>query len=138
VPNLPGQNATIASYWVDGISSKTKHQKEAGLFMQYLTRKETAQKLFTEESKMRNFGEPYARVDLAETLSNSIAYPFVASAPSAISSFFADGTYDSKLNSQMNNYLNTAVDSMLKGASPESAAQTLSAGVSETLKQYGQ
>lgn len=138
VPNLPGQNATIASYWVEGISSKTKYQKEAIIFMQYLAQKETAQKLFTEESKMRNFGEPYARVDLAESLSNTIAYPFVASAPSAVSSFFVDGTADNGLNSQMNNLLNTAVDSILKGTSPQTATETLSQGVSQVLQQYGQ
>ena len=138
VPSLPGQNITIASYWVEGVSSKTKHQKEAFLFMQYLARKETAQKLFTEESKTRNFGEPYARVDLSESLSNSIVYPFVQSAPSAVSSFFVDGTYDNGLNSKVNGYLNTAVDSILKGTTPQVAAETLYKGVSQVLKQYGQ
>lgn len=138
VPNLPGQNATVASYWVEGISSKTRYQKEAFLFMQYLARKETAQKLFAEETKIRNFGEPYARVDLADSLKDSIAYSFVEVAPNAVSSFFADGTFDNGLNSQMNSLLNTAVDSVLKGTAPESAAETLSQGVSKILKQYGQ
>jgi len=138
VPSLPGQNITIASYWVEGISSKTKHQKEAILFMQYLASKETAQKLFAEESKTRNFGEPHARVDLSESLSNSVSYPFVQSAPSAVSSFFVDGTYDSGLNSKANGYLNTAVDSILKGTASQEAAETLYKGVSQALKQYGQ
>jgi len=138
VPSLPGQNITIASYWAEGISSKTKHQKEAILFMQYLTRKETAQKLFAEELKTRNFGEPYARVDLAESLSSSVAYSFVVNASSAVSSFFVDGTYDNGLNSQMNNNLSIAVDSILKGTSPQEAAETLFKGVSQVLKQYGQ
>jgi ABC-type glycerol-3-phosphate transport system substrate-binding protein len=138
VPNLPGQNATIASYWVEGISSKTKYQKEAILFMQYLAKKGTAQKLFAEESKIRNFGEPYARVDLAESLNNSIEYPFVASALTAVSSFFVDGAYDNGLNSQANSLLNAAVDSVLKGADPQSAAETLSKGVSQVLSKYGQ
>lgn len=138
VPNLPGQNATIASYWAEGISSKTKHQKEAILFMQYLTLKETVRKLFGEESKTRNFGEPYARLDLAENLKNSIAYPFVGAAPSAVSSFFVDGTFDNGINSQMNSQLSAAIDSILKGESPKSAAETLSTGVVSILKQYGQ
>ncbi len=138
VPSLSGQNVTIASYWAEGVSSKTKNQKEALLFMKYLAQKEISQKLFTEESKTRNFGEPYARVDLADSLKNSIAYPFVASAPNALSSFFVDGTYDNGLNSQMNNYLNVAVDSILKGTSPQSAVEVLSQGISQILKQYGQ
>lgn len=136
VPNLPGQNVTIASYWVEGVSSKSRHQKEALLFMKYLAQKETTQKLFIEQSKTRNFGEPYARVDLADSLKNSVAYPFVQNAPNAISSFFVDETYDNGLNSQMNTYLGNAVDSMLSGTSPQSAAETLSKGVSQVLKQY--
>ncbi len=138
VPNLPGQNATIASYWVEGVSSRSKHQKEALLFMKYLAQKEVAQKLFTEESKTRNFGEPYARVDLTDSLKNTIIYPFVASAPNAVSSFFVDGTYDNGLNSQMNTYLGNAVNSILTGTSPQSAVDTLSKGVTQVLKQYGQ
>lgn len=138
VPSLPGQNATVASYWVEGVSSKSKHQKEAFLFIKYLSLKETSQKLFTEQSKTRNFGEPYARIDLADSLKNSVAYPFVASAPIAISSFFVDGTYDNGLNSQMNTYLFKAVDSILEGSSSQSAAETLSQGVTQVLKQYGQ
>ncbi len=138
VPSLPGQNITIASYWAEGVSSKTKHQKEAMLFLQYLTSKETAQKLFKEESRTRNFGEPYARVDLADSLSNSVAYSFVKTAPSAVSSFFVDAAFGNGLNSKMNNYLNIAVDSILKGVSPQSATEALSAGVLPLLRQYGQ
>ena len=137
-PNLPGQNATIASYWVEGVSSRSKHQKEALLFMKYLSLKEVAQKLFAEESKTRNFGEPYARVDLLDSLKNSIVYPFVANASNAVSSFFVDGTYDNGLNSKMNTYLGNAVNSILTGTSPQSAVETLSQGVSQVLKQYGQ
>lgn len=138
VPSLPGRNITVASYWVEGVSVKSKHQKEALLFIEYLTLKETEQRLFAQESKVRNFGEPYARMELAEGLKNSVAYPFVANAKLAVSSFFVDGTYDNGLNSQMNASLNIAVDSMLEGTSPQNAAETLSQGVTQVLRQYGQ
>ena len=138
VPSLPGRNVTIASYWAEGVSAKSPHQKEALLFIKYLTLKETEQRLFTEESKTRNFGEPYARMELESSLKNSVAYPFVANAKLAVSSFFVDGTYDNGLNSQMNTYLGNAVNSMLKGGSAESAVETLTQGVTQVLKQYGQ
>jgi len=138
VPTLPGQSATTASYWVEGVSSKTRHQKEALLFIKYLAQKEVAQKLFAIESKTRNFGKPYARVDLADSLKDTIIYPFVANANFAISTFFVDGTYDNGINSQMNTYLENTVNSVLKGSSPESAAETLTQGVTQVLKQYGQ
>lgn len=138
VPTLPGQNQTIASYWVEGVSSKSRHQKEALLFMKYLAKKETEQKLFSEESKTRLFGEPYARVDLASSLqSNAAVYPFVSQGKNAVSSFFVDNTYDNGLNSQMNVYLGNAVRSVLNGTSADSAVDILSKGVTQVLSQYG-
>ena len=138
VPNLHGQNITVASYWAKGVSSKTKNQKEAFLFVQYLTSKEVVQKLFKEESKTRVFGEPYARIDLADSLTNSVAHSFVVGAPSAISSYFVDGTSDSNgLNFQADSLLSKVVNSVLKGASPQTAAETLSSGYSSLRKQYG-
>lgn len=137
VPSLPGRNITIASYWAEGVNAKTPHQKEALLFLKYLTSKETEEALFAQESKVRNFGEPYARMELSESLRNSVAFPFVANAKLATSSYFADGTYDNGLNTQMNTHLGIAIDSILEGTSVQSAAETLSAGVTQTLRQYG-
>lgn len=137
VPHLPGRNMTIVSYWSYGISEKSLHQKEALLFMNFLAKKETLQKLFTEESKTRLFGQPYARIDLAESLkSNSLVFPFVSQASDANSSFFASDTYDNGLNSQMNAYLANTVRSILNGSSTETAVDTLIKGVDQVLNQY--
>ncbi len=141
VPHLPKRNTTVASYWAAGVSSKSKHQKEALLFAAFLSKKETAEKLFAEESKTRLFGEPYARSDLSEKLKdNAIVYPFVSQAKDATSSFFSGDTYDNGLNSQMNKYLGDAIRSINSNSSssPETAVSTLSQGVSQVLKQYGQ
>ncbi|MCL5432999.1 MAG: sugar ABC transporter substrate-binding protein [Patescibacteria group bacterium] len=139
VPYLTDRKMTIASYWVEGVSVKSKHQKEAMLFMKFLSRKETEQKLYSEESKTRLFGEPYARVDLMDSLKdNKIVYPFVSQAPNARSSFFASDTEDNGLNQQMNVYLGDAVRSILGNTSPETAVETLSQGVTQVLQQYGE
>ncbi len=138
IPQLPGQNVTTASYWAEGVSTKSKQQKEALIFLKYLSQKEVQQKLFAEQSKIRNFGEPYSRVDLADSLKDSIAYPFVTSAQSAVSSFFTGDTYDNGINSEMNKHLENAVNSILDQTSPADAAQTLSQGVAQVLTQFGQ
>ncbi len=139
VPQLPSSNVNLASYWAEGVSVKGKHQKEALLFMKFLADKNTQDKLYSEEAKTRAFGELYSRVDLADKLKdNPYAYPFVQQAKTAVSSFFIDGTYDSGLNSQMNTYLGNAVNSIFNNISPQTAVDTLSQGVSQVLKQYGQ
>lgn len=140
VPQLPNQEVNIASYWADGVSVKSKYQKEALAFINYLSRTETAEKLFTEQSKIRSFGVPYARLDLEDKLINhELLGPFVKQGKTATSSFFADDTYDNAINSQMNVYLGNAVRSITKDSfSPESAVDTLTEGVSQVLNQYGQ
>ncbi len=139
VPQLPNNNVNLASYWVEGASVKSKHQKEALLFMKFLANKNTQDLLYSEEAKTRSFGELYSRVDLADKLKdNPYVYPFIQQAKTAVSSFFVDGTYDNGLNSQMNTYLGNAVNSIFNDVSPETAVDTLSQGVSQVLKQYGQ
>lgn len=139
VPQIPPYDpADIASYWVEGVSSKSKHPKEALLFMKFLTKKETQEKLYTEVSKVRLFGEPYSRVDLADKLKgNEMVYPFVSQGKIAVSSYFASDTYDNGINEKMNDYLRKAVESISNDTSSETAADTLSKGVAQVLKEYG-
>jgi multiple sugar transport system substrate-binding protein len=139
VPHLPNRNVTIASYWVEGVSNKSLHMKEAYAFMKFLAQKETAQKLYSEQSKIRPFGEPFARVDLAESVrDNPFIYPFVVQAKSAASSLFAGETQDTGINGQMNQYLANAVNSILKtDTSSDTAVNTLSQGITQVLSQYG-
>lgn len=140
VPQLANQNKTIASYWAEGASIKGKHQKEALLLLKFLSQKSTAEKLYAEQSKTRLFGEPYARVDLADKLKdNPIAYPFVLGAKNSTSSFFADSTYETNYNGAMNEYLKAAVNSIIiQRTSPDTAVDTLIKGVTQVLGKYGQ
>ena len=139
VPQLPNSNVTFASYWVEGVSVKSKHQKEALLFMKFLADKSTQEKLYSEQARTRVFGELYARKDLADKLKeNTLVNPFIQQAKTASSSFFVDGTNDNGLNYQMNTYLGNAVNSILNNISAQTAVDTLSQGVSKVLKQYGQ
>ena len=139
VPQLPNQDVNLASYWVEGVSVKSKHQKEALLFMKYLAQKSTEESLYAEQAKTRTFGEPYARVDLGGTLkTNPVLAPFVDEAPSAFSSPFVDSTYDNGLNQELNTYLGNAVNSVLNGNSPQTALGTLSQGATQVFQKYGQ
>lgn len=134
-----GKPKTIASYWVDGVFAKSKHSQEALLFLKYLSQKDVAQKLFTQEAKvdpsLRPIGEIYARTDLADSLKNNeLAYPFVSQAKNASSSFFASDTFDEDYNGQLNRYLGNAINAILDNASTETALETLVKGVSKVLQ----
>ncbi|MBI2033413.1 MAG: sugar ABC transporter substrate-binding protein [Candidatus Levybacteria bacterium] len=139
VPHIAGSKPlTIASYWVEGVSQKSKHQKETLLFMKFLTKKEVQQKLYSEESKTRLFGELYSRSDLGDLLKdNKLVYPFITQAKEASSAFFVSDTYDNGLNTKANKYLEDGIQSMITDqTSPQSALDTIVAGVDQLLSQY--
>lgn len=142
IPSLVGgKSITIASYWVEGVSSRSKNQKEAMQFMNYLTQKSTLQKLYTEASKTRLFGEPYPRVDMADELKgNSLVFPFVSQLNNAGSSYFASNTRDGDtgLNKRANTYLENAINAIINnGSSAESEVIKLQEGVGVILKENG-
>lgn len=142
VPGLVGgQNITVASYWVEGVSSRSKNQKEAMQFMRYLTQKNTLQKLYTEASKTRLFGELYPRVDMADELKdNPLVYPFISQLKTAESSYFASDTHDGDtgINKRANKYLENAVNSIINdNSSAESQVSGIKKGVGVILKENG-
>lgn len=138
VPNLPGKKATIASYYAEGVSLKTKYPKETFLLLKYLSKKETLKDFFTEETKDNKFGELYPRLDMAEDLKeNQLLYPFIEQGESAISSLYSGEAEDSGLNAELNGYLRNAVRAVSGGGSSEEAIETLIQGEAQVLVRYG-
>jgi len=134
VPQLPERKLNIASYWVEGASVKSKNQKESLLFLTFLSKKETQDKLYKLQIQNRGIGQIPARSDLGDSLANdSLTLLFAAQAKDAASTFFVDGTFDNGLNSQMNSYLAEAINSILGGASSDTALDTLIQKVTEGL-----
>lgn len=138
VPHLPSRNATIASYWAEGVSNKTEFSKEAFEFLKFLASRETLEKLYSKESKVRLFGSLYPRADMAGLLkTNTLIYPFVEQGKIATSTIFSSDTYDDAMVSTLNSYLGNAIRAIInENSSPQSAIETLSSGVSEVLSPY--
>lgn len=139
VPKLAGRSNTVASYWAEGVSSKTKFSEEAFIFLEYLSLPETLQKLHETQAKQRVFGTLYPRKSMAPLLSsNELVYPFIAQGDDAQSTFFSSDTHDGEngMVSQMNVYLGNAVRSINNNTSVTSAVDTLSQGIAQVLDRY--
>ena len=137
IPQLPGTNVAWASYWVEGVSQKSEHQEEAWEFLKYLSSKEAMIQLYTEEAKLRSFGEPYSRVDLAQTISNDpFVGAYVRQAPIAQSFFLASRTFDNGINDRMIKYLEDAVNSQAQGVSPAGALGTMTQGFTQVMQSF--
>lgn len=137
IPQLPGSKVTWATYWAEGVSAKSAHQKEAWEFLKFLSDKQTLTKLYTESSKLRLFGEPYSRADLVQTLAGEqFAGAFVTEAQTAQSFHLASNTFDNGLNDQSINYLKDAVNTVLKGQDIKGALSTFGKGMTQVREKF--
>jgi len=138
IPQLPGNTVTWASYWAEGVSQKSKYQNQAWEFVNYLASRDTQVKLYTEASKTRLFGEPYARVDLASTLTDApYVGAYILQAQSAQSFPLASRTFDNGINDKLIKYLEDAVNAVGQGEAPSAALDTAANGFQQVLGSYG-
>lgn len=140
VPQLEGNKVSWATYWAEGVSSKSSHKKEAWEFIKYLQSDEVLTKLYSESAKSpgRFFGEPYPKVSMAAKLSSDpILGPFLADAPFARSFPMASRTFDNGLNDQIIKAYEDAVNAVLKGTQASKALETTAKNVNTVLNRYG-
>lgn len=140
IPNPPGgKQFSLASYWIEGVSSKSTHQLEAWKFLSYLSSKESQTKMYEIQSSVRMFGTCYSRMDLADLL---IQDPYLgpvikqAAEDKFISLPLISNTHDDGLNDGVNRFLENAINSSSQGVSYGEAMKTAQAGIDKLFLQY--
>jgi multiple sugar transport system substrate-binding protein len=145
VPQVPKDNPaqadiTYATYWAQGVWSGSSNKAVAWNFLKFLSTQDSLTKLFQNQSKVRSFGEPYPRVDMANLLTgHPVVGSIISQAPGATSWYLDSRTFDGPtgINSQMISYFGDAVNAVADGkATPEKALATAAQGVLQVLAQY--
>lgn len=145
IPQLPKSSSndlgiSYASYWAEGVWSKSNNKLIAWDFLKFLSSKESLQKLYQNSSKVRLFGEPYPRVDMANLLANDpIVGVIVSDAPNAQSWYLYSRTWDGPtgINTLLSKYFEDGVTAVNSGETSKDVLDTVSVGVSQVLTQYG-
>ncbi len=138
VPVVPGTSLiSISSYWVEGVSRFSSNQLEAWKFLKFLTEKENMTKLYEIESKIRPFGEPYSRVDLAPLLAQE---PYLGAVIKQANNFVSlpiiSRTMDNGLNDEIIKYIENAINSTILGVSYKEALSTAKSGIDQVFTKY--
>lgn len=145
VPQLPKNqpteaDITWASYWAEGVSSRSTNQKAAWEFLKFLSQKESLQKMYEQASKTRLFGEIYPRRDMASLVEpDPIAGTYVKQAPSARSWYLASRTFDGPtgINTRLGAYFADAINGIVNGNKQASdVLPTVASGVAQVLSEY--
>jgi len=138
VPVVPGTALiSIASYWVEGVSRFSNNQLEAWKFLRFLTEKENMTKLYEIQSKIRPFGEPYSRVDLAPLL---VQNPYLGAVIKQANNFMplplVSRTFDNGLNDEIIKYIENAINSTIQGVSYKEALREAKKGIDQVFTKY--
>lgn len=138
MPQLSDTKVTWATYWVEGVSKKSSHSKEAWEFIAWLSQPEQLRQLASEASKYRGFGELYPRVSMASELrSDPDLAPYLEDALYAKSWPLADRTHDEGLNDQLIAYFKDAVNDMNKNGRAANALEAIAPGIKSVLSKFG-
>ncbi|MBI5123145.1 extracellular solute-binding protein [Candidatus Roizmanbacteria bacterium] len=138
VPIVPGTALiSIASYWIEGVSRFSNNQLEAWKFLKFLTEKENMTKMYEIASKIRPFGEPYSRVDLAPLLAQN---PYLGAVMKQANNFaslpLVSRTFDNGLNDEIIKYLENAINSTIQGVSYKEALGEAKKGIDQVFTKY--
>ncbi|MFH1971471.1 MAG: extracellular solute-binding protein [Patescibacteria group bacterium] len=144
-PQLPKSSSSdlglsYASYWSEGIWAKSANKSVAWDFLKFLSTKESLQKLYQNASKVRLFGEPYPRIDMANLLVNDpIVGVIISDAPNAQSWHLYSRTWDGPtgINTLLSKYFEDGVTAVNNGETSKDALEIVSSGVIQVLTQYG-
>ncbi|MFA7301494.1 MAG: extracellular solute-binding protein [Candidatus Shapirobacteria bacterium] len=131
-------NIHWATYWAEAVNSRSKHQKEAWKFIEFLSSAESMEKMYTAASQTRSFGEIYPRISLASKLAtNPKIKPFLSVATNAESGYLSSRTWDAGLNTELSKYFSDAVNSIaLKASDPKDIVTDLRSGIDQIIQKY--
>lgn len=127
-----------ASFWAEAVAQTSPNQAAAWEFLKFLSRPENLKKLYSNQSQIRLFGEPYPLKSLAKELEeHPLAAAFVKQGVYAKTWYLCSRTHDNGINDRMIKYFEDAVGSVNRGSSAESALQQAASGIKQVLNQYG-
>ena len=130
-------NIHWASYWTEGVNSKSKHKDAAWKFLEYLSSSEVLEKLYAAESQTRLFGEIYPRKSMMEKLKdNQKVWPFVSVADNAETWYLASATGDGGVNTEMQKYFTDAINNLDSYSDNTETMTTLKSGISQLQQKY--
>jgi multiple sugar transport system substrate-binding protein len=140
IPEGPGQEqgvrrATVASYWVEGVSKYSRNQVEAWKFLKFMSQPESLEKIFEMQVKLRGMGMLYPRPAMSKKVADDpVLSVLIAQSDAMVSLPLISRTYDEGLNDEIIRYLENAINA--KSEQYDGSISTASRGINEVLEKY--
>ncbi len=136
-PTLSDKNIAWATYWAEGVNAQSTQKTEAWELLKYLNSDEVLKKMYSNQSQVRAFGEPYAKKSLAADVSSPYLAAVYQNADQAQDWYMNSYTHDNGINDQIIKYYQDAINAIIAGKDMDEVVSTLSQGISQITRQYG-
>lgn len=137
MPQLPGQDVALASFWAYAVSAKSANPSQSWDFMKFLVSEESLKMLNQQLVQSGNSGFAYPRIAMAKLQQQDPVFgAFVVQAPFYKSWYLNSDFKDAGINEEMIAQYKIALDSVLKGQDSLQALQTISTEVKKILEKY--
>lgn len=138
VPQLSARMVSYAAFWVEGVSKRSPHQKEAWEFLKYLTDIPSLRLINQQATSLGLSRLAYSRVDLSSELSGDpVLGAVMTQAPFYKSWYLNSQTLDSGINEEMIKVYEETVNRVLQGQDPLGVLPAATSGVKQVLEKYG-
>ena len=138
----PEQQAlSYASYWAEGVWSRSGKKTAAYNFLTYLSNKDVMEKLYKNVRQDGMVGYPFPRVDMNDLqINDRILGSIIALAPNSRSWYLADKTYDGDtgINTLTAKPYAVAIKYILGGATAQASLKALNDSLTPVLLNYNQ
>ncbi len=128
-PTLGTNQMYLGSFWAEGVSKTSQHPREAWEFLKWLSEPEQQKLLYSTESGVRTFGEPYSRRDLSSEL-ESAPYVGAVMQEAPYFSYFPAGELYVTTDS-----LRDAIRNASSGDDPDTALQSAAQDINDYLEE---
>src|SRR5260221_4390916 len=145
LPQLPANGLVVpsisyASYFVNGVLKTSPNSAVAWDFLKFMTTQNSLRELYTNEKKIRGYGNLYPRNDMqTELLSDTLAAPFIYQANFAKSWYLNDKTFDGAtgINSQIAKPYADAISTVKSTGTSDKVLNDTQLIITRILASYG-
>lgn len=140
IPQLANQQTNWANYWIEGVNAKSPVSKDSWNFLKFLSAKENLQKRYEITAKIKLFGEPPSRIDMADLhKGDPFIGVFINQAPTAKSWYLADRTFEGEkgINIQVKKQIGNAIGKIFQGGTAKEALTETEKNIQQILISYG-
>lgn len=136
VPQLPGKQAALGTFWANAVSGRSLHTRQSWEFVKYLSSPDALALISQKQAEIKGLPKISPRTDSVSLQADPVAGAFLLQGPYYKGWYLNSDIQDAGINEEMIAYYAGAVNGVLQGQDALGLLQTTQSQVKEALDKY--